>query len=149
MAALDKYTTTEAIRACLAVDESDIPDSYILGSNLLEELLLHLDEWLPDHKEIIEGSDRVTRLLKMFSQWYCGYLLSERELGFIGEFSDGKTKMKRLTSQVQNISQYTQRRSEQYRKMLMQEYGIQDPYNQFSFLSSSRPSYDPVTGGEA
>lgn len=149
MAVLGEYTTTQAIRACLAVDESDIPDTYILESNMQIELELHLDEWLPDHAAIVVGDDRSARLLKMFSQWYCGHLLTQRQLAMIQEFTDGKTRLKRFDVNLDSLAAKTLSQVEYYKKLLMKERGIPDSsVNNFSFIAISTPTTDPVTSTE-
>ncbi|WP_422451846.1 hypothetical protein [Endozoicomonas sp. ALC066] len=146
MAALGDYTSTEAIRACLGVDDSDVPDSYIIDSSMQVELELNLDEWLPDHASIITGTDRSAKLLKIYSQWYCGYLLTQRPMAMVQEFTDGKSGMKRFNLNQDSLIDSALSQAEHYKKLLQKEQGLTDStVENFSFISISTPTVDPVT----
>ncbi len=105
MANLGSYTTTEAVRGCLGVDQDDIPDEYMVDSKLDVELKLDLDSWLAAHAALYTagttGSPSADAAAKaarisLYAQWFCALEMANRPMTLPQNNSDGKAQFTRF-----------------------------------------------------
>ena len=99
------YTDTGQVRGCLFVEAEDLPDS-LFNSTLLErELLLDLDNWLPDHatRVIADATlqeKRIANLIKSYvTYWLAEYLIPSLPVSLPQKIADGKNSRELGTDQ--------------------------------------------------
>jgi len=115
MATAILYTTIEAIRASVGLDEADVPNELILNQNLKMQFILDLDTWYPSIYEddwidsgfdplsegdasivSIDALERKGYLLSAYSMWFGAYRLIETMLAVPQKISDGKDEVQRF-----------------------------------------------------
>ena len=141
---IGKYTTTAAVRASLGVDDSDIPDEYLLESGLDFELLLDLGEWLPEYEEIADGAGEPA--LRLYAQWFCALQVSTRKLAFPRMYSDGKTQVQRFYNfDLSEVTESAQQQVTKFKNLLLSFVDREEVAEPLPLFGVSTPSIDPVT----
>lgn len=156
MQTVTNYTTTDAIRGCLGIDEDDCTDDTIVNSNLHKELLVDLDDWLPTHSTLFDAGKtstatatdkRIQNLIALYSQWFCAYEVACRFLLVPQIVTDGKAQMNRYPNfKLEEMANQAAARRDKYRSLLDQEVNdAPDPIGSAALFSVVVPDYDPVT----
>lgn len=141
---IGRYTTTEAVRASLGVDDSDIPDEYLLNSGLDLELQLDLDDWLPEHEELADRSAKSA--LSLYAQWFCALQVSTRKLAFPRMYSDGKTQVQRFYNfDLSDITHSAGVQVAKFKNILLYKVDREESVDPLPLFGVSIPSIDPVT----
>lgn len=152
MASLGNYTTTEAVRACLGLDDNDCPDAVMLDSNMDDELLLDLGAWLPTHAAIFESVDPEDadnkKRIQMYAQWFCAHEVALRPWTVPKTNSDGKAKLARFDVNANEVALMAASKMAQYKAALLGDLG--EPVASAAYVnlfSVNTPAADPVTEG--
>ncbi len=138
------YTTAAAIRACIGLDETDIPDSLIEAAGFGEDLLIDLETWLPTHATVFAGQDAATRHLQRYCAWFGALQLAQMPLAMLQRYTDGKVEAVRFNVDMKAVAAQASQKVESYRALLKNT-PVTAPTSS-SILGVSTPSYDPVTG---
>lgn len=102
------YTDTDAVRSVLGITEEDIKDDDLVARDLLRELRIDLNTWLPTHAAIYAYGDLTTPtdtqvtqydLLVTYAKYYCALLVARSTLALAAaqQVGDGKNTMARFT----------------------------------------------------
>jgi len=157
MAAVTAYTTTQAIRASLGMDDADCPDAMMTDSRLDLELRVDLDSWLPTHATLYAdgeagGATAAEQALKdyllLYAQWFCAHEMAERFLLAPQIVSDGKSQINRFPRiELEQVADRASSRRAKYRALLDEAVNGAEPSTAqtSSLLVVSTPTYDPVT----
>ena len=157
MANLGSYTTTEAVRGCLGVDEDDIPDAYMVDSKLDVELTVDLDSWLATHAALYAAGTAVSPTaeeaaiaakISLYAQWFCALELANRPMTLPQNNSDGKAQFTRFKVDFAKVAELAAAKVAKYRAALAEDVGSGGTATPvISLLSVGVPSVDPITEG--
>mgnify|MGYP003402389755 CR=1 FL=1 len=150
------FTTTEAVRGALGVDDIDLPDQMILDAQLNLELSLDLYLWCPNFAEKLAvtpaDSDEAKLLqscLKTYSKWFCAAEYSRRTLTFKQMYGDGKAEQRRFTNfDWEALALNCAAKRDTYKQQAMPmdpDIGVLDPNASYALASRGTPTYNPVT----
>lgn len=158
MANLGSYTTTEAIRGCLGIDQNDCPDGYMVDSKLDLELIVDLDDWLPTHAALYtagtSGSPTnpqaaVAVRIALYSQWFCALEMANRPLTVPQITTDGKAQFDRFKVDLERLSALCAAKVVKYRAELQELVNnVKKPIGlPISLVQVAAPTQDPITEG--
>lgn len=150
-----KFTTTEAVRGALGVDDTDLPDQTILSSDLDVELALDLSSWLVSWKTKIDPATPATedqlllqKAIQTYCKWWCAAEYANRVLAHIQLYGDGKAEMRRFTNfEWEALIAYCSGKAGYYKDMVLEL----DPESEsptaeaYGLISGGIPTHDPVT----
>lgn len=149
-------TTTEAVRAALGVDPTDISDQKILNSEIDQELSLQLGTWLKDWRIKLqppsgassEAEVTVYWALRSYCKWLAAASIADAPTTIIQLYGDGKAQMRRFTNFDWNtLAETCRAKAEGYKAMVASLVGEDyiAPGESLQVLGVVSPSYDPVT----
>lgn len=139
------YTTAAAIRACIGLDETDIPESLIEAAGLGEDMLIDLESWLATHATIFAGQDAAAiRQLQRYCTWWGALQLAQTPLAVLQRYTDGKVEAVRFNVDMKAVAEQAAQKVESYRALLKNT-PVTAPTSS-PILGISSPDYDPVTG---
>lgn len=143
MADISEWTTTEAVRAALGVDDTEVSDAFLLDQNMNLQLDHDLDQWYADRSALTEIQERGLRL---YSMWFCATLVADMWLALPQRISDGKVDLRRFTELDLAELQARAAQKRDYYK------GLLDPApaatNLYPHVAAASPDYDPVSNTE-
>ncbi len=150
-----QYTTAEAARAAIGLDEADMPDSIFVDQRMDDQLLSDLEQWLATHATIYSdgvpsGATAVQkqqkRWLELYSMWYCASLASSLVMAMPQLISDGKDEVRRFAKvDFAEVKAHASGQFAIYKELLAPS-PTQDTSGATGFIGVSPPTYDPVTG---
>lgn len=149
-------TTTEAVRAALGVDPTDISDQKILNSEIDQELSLQLGTWLKDWRIKLqppsgassEAEVTVYWALRAYCKWLAAASIADAPTTIIQLYGDGKAQMRRFTNfDWSTLAESCRAKAEGYKAMVASLVGEDyiAPGESLQVLGVVSPSYDPVT----
>jgi hypothetical protein len=157
MANLGSYTTTEAVRGCLGVDEDDIPDAYMVDSKLDVELSVDLDSWLATHAALYAAGTAISpstaeaaiaAKISLYAQWFCALEMANRPLTVPLITSDGKAQINRFKVDPAAVAKLAALKVAKYRAELSDAVGTGGTATfAINLLGVAVPSVDPITEG--
>lgn len=156
MASLGNYTTTEAVRGCLGIDEDDCPDNFMIESNLSLELTVDLDGWLPTHAALYSAGTTgsptsaqvgVSNRIKLYAQWFCANEMANRPMTVPQITTDGKAQFDRFKVDLVRLAALTAAKMGKYKAELDELVNnVQKPIGlPSSLVKAAIPSQDPIT----
>lgn len=155
MANLGSYTTTEAVRGCLGVDEDDIPDAYMVDSKLDVELSVDLDSWLATHAALYAAGTAISpstaeaaiaAKISLYAQWFCALEMANRPLTVPLITSDGKAQINRFKVDPAAVAKLAALKVAKYRAELSEAVGTGATATfAINLLGVAVPSVDPIT----
>ena len=136
-------------RAVLGLDSFDLKDSKLEDWGVLDDLLIDLDQWLPDYEKIVEqkGSAMESRL-RSYAKYYCASICVRVGATFIVKvWTDGETKFERFEGDWEALSQYLKSQADRIKLNIQQKLGLITDTDDIGFklTSVSSPDRDPVT----
>ena len=158
MSSLGNYTTTEAVRGCLGVDESDMPDTMMVTSKLDLELVVELDSWLPTHATLysdgVAGTPTTQQAaialrIELYAQWFCAWEMSKRPLTVPQITTDGKAQFDRFKVDLERLTALCAEKVLKYKAELQElVLNITKPTGlPTALVSVATPTQDPITEG--
>lgn len=157
MANLGSYTTTQAVRGCLGVDEEDIPDSYMVDSKLDVELSVDLDSWLAAHAALYAAGTAtsptaeeaaIAARISLYAQWFCALEMANRPMTLPQNNSDGKAQFTRFKVDFEKVAALASAKVAKYRAELADLVGTgSTAVPVISLVSVGVPTVDPITEG--
>ncbi len=155
MAELGTYTTTEAVRACLGVDDNDCGDAVMVDSLLDVELTVNLDSWLPTHAALfaagtatgaVTAAVRQANLIKLYAQWWCAKELAARQLLAPQLSTDGKARLDRFKVDLEMVEAKAYARCAQYQNLLRESVAETTATAAgLNLVLVAQPGADPIT----
>ena len=159
------YTTVEAIRACVGLDEADLPDEVINSQTLKTQFTVDLDGWYPanyvddwaasDYDPTDESDSEITattaverrgHLLSLYSMWFGAYRAIETLMVIPHNTSDGKNEIKRFSNlNLEKMLDRVRSNLEAQKGKILEELSSTS-VTSLSPVSSSSGVYDPITG---
>jgi len=151
-------TTTEAVRATLGLDESELPDSTIDDFDL--ETVLDLEilntECITDSvRDIIIAGKPPTAAnnlrrrymsLKEFARYFCAYTVAQSgDMSMFSKISDGQNELQRATPDINKIAMRLLGEANRHRANVCDTYSTSTSDTSGLFGVAS-PDYDPVVG---
>lgn len=150
------FTTTDAVRGALGVDETDIEDKMLLDAELDVELGLGLSTWLTNWKSKIAPADPISdeqatlaAAIKTYCKWWCAAEFAGKVMAFVQLYSDGKAEQRRFTNfDWETLMANAQGKADYYKDMVQ---GLDpdgtpaDPTASYTLISGGIPTHDPVT----
>ena len=154
------YTTSDAIRSLLGLDEDDLSDEQITARNLEKELNMDIASWCSNHVTLADlvNTGLATQVevdlvdaLGLYSAYFCAKLvIPAMQLGASQKIADGKNSYDRFTTvDFQKIYEQMSERAAFYKTFIVNNNvalvvtTLASTYKPFSLVA---PSYDPVTG---
>lgn len=138
------YTTLESIRATIGVDENDVSDQIILDQKLDYQMLERLEEFLPTHEDIYDGSDEGLRRLTLWCQYFGALQLLDNSVLAIPQKIQANTdQMSRFPVDWEALKEGLRRKLSKLENTLLRAPAASGV---FSIMGTSLPTYDPVTG---
>lgn len=158
MPALGDYTSTEAIRGCLGLDASDLPDAYLVDSKVDLELTLDLDGWLPSHASLYAAgtaggataaAKAIADRIKLYAQWFGAYEMARRPLAFPQIVTDGKAQFDRFKVDLERLAALAAEKMAQHKGKLdeLVNQAVVSTGLPTSLVSVAVPGSDPITEG--
>lgn len=155
MAALGAYTTTQAVRGCMGVDDNDAKDSVMVDSKLDLELSLDLDTWLATHAALYaagiaggataEGTAISNRIV-LYAQWFCALEMLTRQLLVPQIATDGKAQMDRFKIDLDKLAEKAAAKVGKYKGELLELVeGTPVTASYTDFVSVAAPGTDVIT----
>lgn len=144
------YTDTDRVRGALMVGAEDIPDSRFHAESLEEDLLNHLEEWLPTHGAVaFLGSTADQRAIAAAVRSYCTHWIALQclqlaPLAVPSDVADGKNAVKRDTKAEAAMERVQGGLLAARRKLEKEVNGV--TLSTGSLFVRDTPAYDPVTG---
>lgn len=138
------YTSTNAIRSSIGIDENDISDGMLLACNLDLLMLERLEEILPNYEAVFDGSDAGERRLKLWCQYFGALaLLEDASLGIPQKIQANNDQLSRFTLDFEAI-----KNSLRARLAAIQVKMVAVPTLPVTptLFSKSSPDFDPITG---
>lgn len=155
MTALGTYTTTEAVRGCLGVDQDDCPDRYMVDSQVALELSLDLDGWLPTHAALYTAgtagspttaAKAIADRLKLYAQWFVALEFANRPLTVPQIVTDGKAQLDRFKVDLKALAELAAQKVAKYKNELQNAVdGTQTVAPYTNYVNVATPGADPVT----
>lgn len=143
MATAILYTTLEAIRATIGIDENDLSDQMILDQNLELVMLERLSVVIPTHETKFDSSEDAERRLTLWCQYFGALeLLENTSLGIPQKFQANNDQLSRYDVDFEKI------KDDLRRKLGALENRLNDVVVATGALimGASLPNYDPVVG---
>ena len=137
------YTTTNAIRSVIGLDDNDVSDAMILNQNMSDWMQIDLEEFMPDHATDTLVAATMTRVRVWCQLWGALKLITLGPLGIPQRFSANQDELQRYA----NID--WKGLEERLRSQLNDLQGKLTPTTPsatFSIMGKAVPSYDPITG---
>lgn len=155
-------TTTQAVVACLGLDDADVPDAMIIDSGWYDELVYRLAKGMPNWQTTFQNGASATptdnelafaTILRIYGKYFIADKLVNAPMAVPWLVSDGKDQMRRNDKiDLAALQAKTHETAEQYWQDLLAAYAVLFPVavtekRPPKIFGSSRPSRDPVTGG--
>lgn len=137
------YTTTNAIRSVIGLDDNDVSDAMILNQNMADWMQIDLEEFMPDHATDTADASILTRVRVWCQLWGALKLIMLGPLGIPQRFSANQDELQRFA----NID--WKALEERLRSQLNDLQGKLTPTTPsatFSIMGKAVPAYDPITG---
>ena len=137
------YTTSNAIRSAIGIDENDLSDE-IVGGQFLDLLMQErLFSVLPDH-EAASDDDAVLGRLKLWSTYYCAWtLITNAALGIPQKIQANTDSLQRFNIDFEKLALHLQAAWMRMEAMLNPSQSLSVPITIFGKAS---PAYDPIKG---
>jgi len=154
MTALGNYTTTDAVRGCLGVDANDVPDRYMLDSQVDLELSLDLDGWLPTHATLFTAgttgtpsaaAKAIADRIKLYAQWFVALEFANRPFAVPYITTDGKAQIDRFKIDLKDVAALAASKVAKYKGELSEADGGAAIAPYANYVSVAVPGTDPVT----
>lgn len=150
------FTSTEAVRGALGIDQTDIADQSILNAALDVELGLDLYTWCPDYgaKLTVDPDSATPEQLLMkaalttYAKWFCAAEFARKPLAHLQLYGDGKAEQRRFTNfEWDQLVAYCAGKAAHYKAMAMEldPATADQPGASYATISRGVPTYDPVT----
>lgn len=137
------YTTTEAIRATIGIDEDDVDDNALLQQNLEYQMEERLSEWLPSYATIYGASVDGARRLTLWCQYFGALTVIEsNQLAIPQKIQANTDQMSRYQIDFEKLKADLRSRLFNIENKLV----VPLSKTTFSIIGSSAAGYDPVTG---
>lgn len=150
-----KFTTTEAVRGALGIDETDLSDQTILDSELNVELALDLSSWVPNWKVKLDPASPATEdqttlqlAIQTYCKWWCATEYANRVLAHLQLYGDGKAEMRRFTNfDWESLIAYCSGKLAHYKSVIqgLDPDAVQPASDAYGLISGGIPTHDPVT----
>jgi hypothetical protein len=136
------YTTIEAIRSTIGIDEDDVSDQMILDQKLHFQMLERLEEFLPTHEDVFDGSEAGERRLTLWCQYFGALQLLDNSILAIPQKIQANTdQMSRFQVDWEALKDGLRRKLYKLENTL-----VVPTTGSFAIMGASIPAYDPVTG---
>ena len=153
---LSPYSSTDAVRAALALTDNELTDEMLTEQHLDAELELDLQTWVPTYSTIYTegaaaGATEEQKLkslnLTLYCQWYlAANAVNVMQLAVPQLIGDGKSEMRRfLNFDFEALHRSAERKAMHYKVALQGLLGTAPTTSGYSQMSVSLPDYDPVT----
>lgn len=152
------FTSTEAVRGALGIDQTDIADQAIMNAALDVELGLDLYTWIPGYATKIFLADPETATpeqkllqaaLQTYCKWFCAAEFARKPLAHVQLYSDGKAEQRRFTNfEWDNLVAYCSGKAAQFKALaqgLDPDFVEPTATGTYAVMSRGVPSYNPVT----
>ena len=161
------FTTTEAVRSCLGLDESDLPDSTILNQGIKTRFQLDIGSWYtgdyladwtasgfdPEEEvsdQEIYSSPSVAAMkgmrLSTYSMWFAASAAIDTMLVVTEKTSDGKNEVMRLRKlDMVKIRDIVRANLESSKETILEDVGSVDS-TPLGATKAEFSSYNPITG---
>jgi len=148
------YTTTEAVRSAIGLDDNDVPDSVLVDQDLALQIKVELETWLTSHATVKSEGEaqgataeqiRLWEWLQLYCLWWGAYLLASAPYAVPLLHHDGKSQVRRFNVDSERVAEHAAAQAAKYRRLLEEELSL-NVAKPLPILSKSKPSYDPVTG---
>lgn len=134
------YTTTDAIRGAIGVDDSDIEDSLITGQDMALQMEHALLKFFPDHEA--ESIDELVEMkLKLWCMWFGALRLAESPLAVPKRLGTGKDEFERFIIDWEALRFRAKGKLAELVKELVPTYTAAK-----SIMGKATPDYNPIEG---
>lgn len=134
------YTTTDAIRGAIGVDDSDIEDEIITGQDMALQMEYELLKFMPDHEDQ-SLDDLVEMKLKLWCMWFGALRLAESPLATPKKLGTGKDEYERFVIDWDALRMRAQSKLAEMTKELVPAYGSTN-----TIMGKATPAYNPIEG---
>jgi hypothetical protein len=140
------YTTADAIRSTIGIDENDVSDAMLLAQNLDLQMIERLEVFLPTYEAVYDGSDAGERRLTLWCQYFGALQLIENSaLGIPQKIQANNDQLARFQVDFDKLVEKLRNKLVALEtKMIESVTGL--PVIQFSLMGKSTPDFNPVTG---
>lgn len=150
------FTTTEAVRAALGVDATDIKDQQILDAQLDVELALDLGTWCTGYATKLNPGGTPTpeqetlkSALLTYCKWFCALEFTKKPLAVLQLYGDGKAEQRRFTNfEWDALVANATGKVLTYKNLVLSldpDGTPPDPTAFYGIMGAVEPTYDPVT----
>lgn len=134
------YTTTNAIRSVIGVDDADIEDEMITGQDMEAQMRSALEKFTVTHSNDIFDPVKAPSL-KLWCMWFGGLRLAESPTAIAKKYGTGKDEWERF-----DIDWEALRKLAKEKLAELQEEILPAPSASFSLMGKSTPGYNPIEG---
>lgn len=152
------FTTTEAVRASVGIDQVDLPDARLLDAQFDLELRIDFSSWYPGALTALVPAEPVgveaallRDTLQMFCKYFCALRLASSPLTFIQLYSDGKAEQRRFTNfDWAEMAANFGAKLETYRSAVIAQVPGEVTWDSSTaqLIGISTPNYNPITNTE-
>lgn len=134
------YTTTNAIRSVIGLDDADIEDSLIIDQNMAGQMSAALALFNPTHAaDIFNPAKKVN--LELWCMWFGGLRLAESPAAIAKKYGTGKDEWERFDIDWEALQKKAR---EELAKL--QETITPAIEEGFQVMGKATPTYNPITG---
>lgn len=134
------YTTTDAIRGAIGVDDSDIEDSIITGQDMELQMEYELLKFMPDHED--QSIDELVEMkLKLWCMWFGALRLAESPLATPKRLGTGKDEYERFNVDWEMLRSRARSKLSELAKELTPTYSASN-----TVMGKATPDYNPIEG---
>ena len=134
------YTTTDAIRSAIGVDDADLEDSIILDQGMADQMELALLKFMPDHEDQIDD-ELVELKLKLWCMWFGALRIAESPLAVPKRLGTGKDEYERFNIDWEGLRV---RARGKLAELLVEL--VPATSNAVTLMGKATPDYNPIEG---
>ncbi|RLA43135.1 MAG: hypothetical protein DRR06_12860 [Gammaproteobacteria bacterium] len=134
------YTTTNAIRSVIGVDDADIEDEMITGQDMEAQMALALEKFTLTHASDIFDPTKAPSL-KLWCMWFGGLRLAESPLAIAQAYGTGKDEFSRFVIDWEALRKLAKEKLAE-----LQEEIVPTVATGFSLMGKATPDYNPIEG---
>lgn len=139
------YTTSDAIRAAIGIDEDDLSDAIVAGQFLDLLMMEGLQDVMPDYETQADASDTVLNRLKLWCTYFGALsLVSDAQLGIPMKIQANTDAMQRFQIDFEKLKENLAAKVAWVEAKLNPDFS--NAVSRPQLIGAAAPDYDPIVG---
>lgn len=136
------YTTTDAIRSVVGVDDADIEDSLIVWQDMEAQMKMALEKFSTTHAtDILDAAKGPA--IKLWCMWFGGLRIAESPTAVAKKFTTGKDEWERFDIDWDKLRSLAKEKLAELQEEITPSTSSSTPV---SLMGKATPAYNPITG---